>query len=95
MPTEKPTKKPEKKPIEIWVSGDGEWRWEVLRKYQKPENEAKNPYARWLCRVYSPMTGELFPDIGDTYVRDVVRYARKLEGQELANYMKRFEEVPA
>ena len=31
-------------PYEVWK--DGGWEWRVLKKYQTPENEAKNPYAR-------------------------------------------------
>jgi len=46
----------------------------VLKKYQKPELEATNPYARWLCAVSSPMTYGSY-DIGDTYVKDVKGYA--------------------
>ncbi len=41
-------------PYEIWVSGD--WEWRVLKKYQTPEKESENPYARWHCAVKSPMT---------------------------------------
>lgn len=35
-------------PYEIWV-GVGKfegWEWRVLKKYQSPECEANNPYAR-------------------------------------------------
>ena len=28
--------------------------WRVLKRYQKPENEAKNPHARWLVAARSP-----------------------------------------
>src|SRR5690349_9227610 len=47
----------------------GTWTWYVLKKYQSPEREAKNPFARWLCFVTSPFvpTGEY----GDVYVNDV------------------------
>ena len=43
-------------PYEVWVSFDGTWEWRVLKKYQSPENEAKNAYARWFCGVKSPFT---------------------------------------
>ena len=47
------------------------WEWRVLKKYQNPENEKKNEYARWFCYVTSPMTGSM-GDMGDTYVSDVI-----------------------
>jgi hypothetical protein len=69
-------------PYEIW-EGVGQfagWTWKVLKKYQTPENEAKNPYARWLCAVSSPFTagGE---DWGDTYIKDITPYARMIKGK--------------
>ena len=42
-------------PYEVW-KGPGGFEWRVLKKYQKPELEAKNPYARWYCAVKSNMT---------------------------------------
>ena len=41
-----------KKPYEIWLGANG-FEWRVLKKYQNPENEAKNEYARWFCAVKS------------------------------------------
>ena len=70
--------RPVERPYEIWKSRDGTWTWKVLKKYQTPENENKNPYARWLCAVSSPMTWDSY-DLGDTYVKDVVRYAVLVE----------------
>ena len=66
-------------PYEVWRSLDGTWEWKVLKKYQLPENEAKNPYARWHCLVTSPYMphGEL----GDTYVRDIKANATRAEGE--------------
>lgn len=46
-----------------------EWRWEVLKAYQSREEELKNPFARWLCRVQSPMCPE--GEEGDVYVKDI------------------------
>ena len=65
------------KPIEVWVSPDGTWRWEVYRKYQTPKGEAKNPYARWFCKVKSPFVPQ--GELGDTYIRDIKAHAVKLE----------------
>lgn len=64
------------KPIEIWQTPT--WKWEVFGKYQKPEREAENPYARWFCRVTSPFTYPSY-DLGDTYVKDIksVQMVRK------------------
>ena len=42
-------------PYEIW-QGPANFEWRVLKKYQSPENEAKNDYARWFCAVKSDMT---------------------------------------
>lgn len=59
-------------PYEVWkgVGGLTDWEWRVLKKWQSPDNEAANPYARWFCAVRSPMTyGDW--EYGDTYVTDV------------------------
>jgi len=57
------------RPYEIWTN-DSNWEWRVLKKYQSPENEAKNVWARWYCAVKSPFTyGEW--EYGDVYVSDV------------------------
>ena len=66
------------RPIEVWETPDGSWRWEVYRKYQK--DDAK-PFARWFCRVFSPITREQMSsgyELGDVYVKDVKDYARKV-----------------
>ena len=58
-------------PYEIWQSKDGRWEWKVLKKYQAPENEIKNNFARWFCAVRSPFTYGSY-EFGDTYIKDVV-----------------------
>ena len=60
---------------EIWRAGD--WEWRVLKKYQSPDKEKENKYARWLCAVKSPYTFGGY-DIGDTYVSDITSVARKV-----------------
>ena len=55
-------------PYEIWKGNGFEWR--VLKKYQKPELEAKNPYARWFCAVKSPYTWGSH-ELGDVYVSEI------------------------
>ena len=51
---------------EVWESKQGLWTWFVLKKYQSPEAEAKNSYARWHCLVKSPLTPH--GEYGDVYV---------------------------
>lgn len=63
------TVKPEQA-YEIWQSYDGTWTYFVLKKYQSPEKEATNPYARWYCMVRSPATTAR-GDVGDAYVATV------------------------
>ena len=55
----------------------GTWTWYVLKKYQTPEREAANPYARWHCMVTSPNTSAR-GDWGDVYVTDITSIAHKL-----------------
>ena len=62
-------------PYEIWVAGD--WEWRVLKKYQNPENEAKNPYSRWFCAVKSPYTFGDY-EYGDVYVKDITESAAQI-----------------
>lgn len=62
-------------PYEVWIAGD--WEWRVLKKWQAPDKEKTNQYARWFCAVKSPFTHGGY-DLGDTYVVDVVRHAVKV-----------------
>jgi hypothetical protein len=66
----------ENRPIEVWSTPDGSWKWEVYKKYQKPANEAKNPYARWFCKVKSPFTPQ--GELGDVYIREIKSHAHKV-----------------
>ena len=59
-------------PYEVWQNNQG-WTWHVLKKYQNPENEAKNPYARWFVAVESPFTYGSW-EYGDTYVSEIKEY---------------------
>jgi len=61
-------------PIEVWQTQAGDWTWEVYRKYQKPELEDRNPFARWFCLVKSPFVPE--GELGDVYVRDIKKSAQ-------------------
>lgn len=53
------------------------WTWYVLKKYQSPENEAKNEYARWYCLVETPIVPE--GEYGDTYVKDITTYGKRIK----------------
>jgi hypothetical protein len=64
-------------PYEVWESVDG-WQWRVLKKWQTPEQEAKNPYARWFCWVSSPFCPH--GEMGDTYLS----YIRCAGGRKVA-----------
>lgn len=74
MATKNPCGKtrPASNPYEIWEAGS--WRWLVLKKYQSPEAEAKNPYARWFCSVVTPMCPD--GEWGDVYRSEIVGNAR-------------------
>jgi len=54
---------------EIWQTPDKSWTWYILKKYQTPEKEAENPYARWFCDVVTPFVPD--GEMGDTYIKDI------------------------
>lgn len=56
-------------PYEVWRNSSG-WEWRVLKKWQAPDKETNNPYARWFCAVKSPMTFGSY-DMGDVYVSEI------------------------
>ena len=70
--------RPVKDPYEIWKSFDQSWEWRVLKKYQNPENEAKNDFARWFCAVKSPYTYDGY-DMGDVYVHEIKGQAYRFD----------------
>ena len=61
-------------PYAIWQGfgafGDTEVR--LLKTYQKPDREQKNPYARWFVAVRSDHTYGSF-DMGDSYISEVTQ----------------------
>ena len=63
---------------EYWAStGHGDvWVWAVLKKWQATDMEEKNPYSRWMCKVYTPMCPE--GEMGDTYVYEIKLQARQI-----------------
>jgi len=79
--------RPVDNPYEIWTTSDRSWEWHILKKYKQPSSEAKDPYARWLCAVYSPMTREQMSqgyELGDEYVANIKKHATLVE--ESVNY---------
>ena len=66
------------KPYETYRNEQAVFEWRVLKKYQIPEREAENPYARWYCAVRSPMTYDSW-EYGDVYVSEIKRYGEKLK----------------
>ena len=65
-------------PYEIWTTPNKDWEWKVLKKYQNPEKEKENPYARWYCAVKSPFTYGSY-EYGDVYISEIIKYAIKQE----------------
>lgn len=62
---------------EVWQSPDGSWTWYVLKKYQAPDKEKSNEFARWFCLVVSPFVPE--GEYGDTYIKDIVSNATRIK----------------
>lgn len=56
-------------PYEVYRNESG-WEWRVLKKYQSPEGESKNPYARWMVWAKSPMCPD--GEMGDAYINDII-----------------------
>jgi len=59
---------------EVWCHGS--WTWYVRKKYQAPDKEASNPYARWFCDVVTPICPH--GETGDVYVNEVKSNARRI-----------------
>jgi hypothetical protein len=59
--------RPKENPYETWQAGD--WTWRVLKKWQTPEQEKGNRYARWFCLVTSPLCPQ--GEMGDVYISEI------------------------
>jgi len=79
MPSKNPCAKTVKKQdaYEVWQSLNGQWTWYVLKKYQTPEKESGNQYARWFCNVESPIVPE--GEYGDVYVSEIKAHAIRIK----------------
>ena len=64
-------------PYEVY-KGPAGFEWRVLKKYQAPENEAKNPYARWYCAVKSDFTFGSF-EYGDVYISEIKANGKRIQ----------------
>ena len=62
---------------EVWKNASIGWTWYCLKKYQSPEKEAENQYARWFCDVVTPIcpNGEM----GDVYVNEIKSNSIKIK----------------
>ncbi|HMH83666.1 MAG TPA: hypothetical protein VK531_12405 [Gemmatimonadales bacterium] len=65
--------RPSDQPYEVWQSFDGSWNWNVLKKWQVDDSK---PYARWMCRVVTPIVPE--GEIGDVYVSEIKANATRI-----------------
>jgi hypothetical protein len=74
-------------PYEIWVNGTT-FEWRVLKKYQAPDKEAENPYARWFLATKGPGTYDSY-EMGDGYARDIQQYGRKLTDEQMAEHLSK------
>ena len=72
--------RPQDNPYEVWKNNSG-WEWLVLKKYQSPEKENKNPFARWFCAVKSPFTYGDY-SLGDVYIADIINGAYRVDKPE-------------
>lgn len=63
-------------PYEVWQSTDGSWTYQVLKKNQRPELEARNPYAIWNCACRSPFELDLAGH--DTYRKDILLHTLRV-----------------
>ena|SRR5579863_6240342 len=70
------TVKPEQA-YEVWQSFDGQFTYFVLKKYQSPEKEAHNPFARWYVMTKSPITPN--GEYGDAYVSTIKRGTQQID----------------
>jgi hypothetical protein len=60
---------------EYWSTG--QWLWAVLKKWQVDDNK---PYARWFCKVYTPIVPE--GEMGDVYVTEITQNAERVSKPE-------------
>ena len=52
--------------------------YRILKKYKSPENEAKDPSARWLTAAKSDATFGNW-EYGDMYAKDIISSGRRID----------------
>jgi hypothetical protein len=81
------------RPYEVWTgdAGDlGTITYLVLKKYQSPEDEAGNQFARWFVAAKSDATYGTF-EMGDSYIHEIKMVARRVwvdDGNEMPAEVK-------
>ena len=65
-------------PYEVWENAQAGFTWHILKKYQRPDKEAENPYARWFVAAKSPYTYGSW-EMGDTYVSEIKQYGVRVK----------------
>lgn len=50
------------------IKHDG-FEYRILKRYQSPEKEKVNPFAKWYCAVASPYNYSW--EFGDIYIKDI------------------------
>lgn len=78
--------RPKDNPYEVWENKADGWRWSVLKKWQSPDKEATNPFARWFCFVTSPFCPR--GEMGDVYVNEIKSQATKVSSDAPVNKPK-------
>ena len=56
------------------------WRWEVLHTWKGKDGEDKDRYARWFCRVKSPIVPN--GETGDVYRQEILDNATLVDATD-------------
>ena len=71
----------EDKPYAIYANGRG-WFWKILKTYKRPDNEKKDPNARWFVSATSPLMQGGGYEMGDTYAKEILTYGSLIEASD-------------
>ncbi len=63
--------RPKDNPYEVWRNDRFGYEYLILKKYQAPDKENNNPFARWFCATKSPHTYGSY-ELGDGYVANII-----------------------
>ena len=70
--------RPVEDPYEIWENPHSGFVFRVLKKYQRPDKEAENPYARWFVAAKSPYTYGSW-EMGDAYASEIKQFGVRVK----------------